>query len=95
MPFKSAGPISSFIDKCLTHALTISSPFPNSFIKHTPKKYVFFQFQVNPEDGLISLNIYIQRVFLLFKFCDTHLEVSLISMSIYHLEFMSETYKLI
>ena len=48
------------------------------------------QFHATPEDGLISRNIYI--VFLVFHFCDTHLEVSLISMNLYHLELMPESY---
>ena len=38
---------------------------------------------------------YIYWVFLLFQFCDTHLEVPLISMNMYHLELTPESYKLI
>ena len=38
---------------------------------------------------------YIYWGFLLFQFCDTYLEVSLISLNMYHLELMPESYNLI
>ena len=51
------------IVECLTRVLTTPS-FSAPVIKHTPKKLVFSQFHVTPEDGLISRNIYI--VFVVF-----------------------------
>ena len=47
-----------------------------------------------PDHGLINRTIYILILFLLFRFCDTHLEVPLISMNMYHLELTPESYKL-
>ena len=55
--------------------------------------FVFCQLHVIPEDGVKSRNIYI--VFLVFHFCDTHLEISLISINMYHLVFTPDSYKLI
>ena len=53
-------------------------------MKGLPINYVFSEFCVTPEDGLISRNIY-----------RTHLEVSLIRMNMYHLELTLELYNFI
>ena len=50
-------------------------------------------FYVTPDDVLISRNIYI--IFLVFQFCDTYLEVPLISMNTYHLELTPESCNLV
>ena len=41
---------------------------------------------------IIYTYIYIERVFILFQFCDIHVEVPLISMNMYHPELTPETH---
>ena len=69
-------------NETIKHSIFI---FPHLLHKAHPKKCCISQFYVTPDDGLI-------RVFLLFHFYDTHLEVSLISIN---LQLTPDSYKLI